>query len=156
MSRYFLDTSALAKHYHKERGTNHVEALLAAPRNELFLSHLSIVELQSVAARRVRIHEITSDDFAALRSRFFADLTDRTFRVIRLTSSHFEQAEKLLVEFGLTQNLRTLDALQLAVALDLKNNADLDYFVCADDPLSQAASSMGLPVINPEHVEHAE
>jgi hypothetical protein len=34
---------------------------------------------------------------------------------------HFKDAERLIRQYGLAQRIRTLDALQLAVALDLRN-----------------------------------
>lgn len=45
-----------------------------------------------------------------------------------------------------------LDALQLAVALDLSRQNLLDHFVVADHALAEIASLDGLPVINPEMV----
>jgi len=45
--------------------------------------------------------------------------------------------------------LRTLDALQLAVALDLKAQGLLDFFVCADEILCQVAEKEGITVVNP-------
>jgi hypothetical protein len=46
--------------------------------------------------------------------------------------------------------IRTLDALQLATALDLRERAVLDHFMCADVNLCQIATAEGLSVINPE------
>ena len=46
--------------------------------------------------------------------------------------------------------LRTLDALQLAVAGDLKSQELLDQFVVADQALAIVATAEGLDVLNPE------
>jgi hypothetical protein len=46
--------------------------------------------------------------------------------------------------------LRTLDALQLAVALDLSRQNSLNHFVVADHTLAEIADLEGLKVINPE------
>ena len=51
---------------------------------------------------------------------------------------------------GPSQSLRTLDALQLAVALDLNDPAWPVTFVCADVALGTIAAAEGLTVINPE------
>jgi hypothetical protein len=48
--------------------------------------------------------------------------------------------------------LRTLDALQLAVALDLAAQDLVEHFVVADQPLADVASLEGLKIINPESV----
>ena len=46
--------------------------------------------------------------------------------------------------------LRALDALQLAVALELRNQKLVDHFVAADAILCEVALLEGVPVINPE------
>jgi len=50
----FLDTSALAKRYHKEHGSEYVDRMLEQPASRLLISHLSIVELESVLAIKTR------------------------------------------------------------------------------------------------------
>jgi hypothetical protein len=47
--------------------------------------------------------------------------------------------------------LRTLDALQLAVALDLHQKGAIDRLVCADRDLLVVASAEGLHVLDPEN-----
>jgi hypothetical protein len=44
-----------------------------------------------------------------------------------------------------------LDALQLAVALDVKDRVGLEAFVAADTALCEVAALVGLNVLNPEH-----
>lgn len=44
---YFLDTSALAKSYHREVGTDRVEQLLDQPGSTIFISRLTTIEIQS-------------------------------------------------------------------------------------------------------------
>ncbi len=46
----------------------------------------------------------------------------------------------------MSRPLRTLDALQLAVALHFHRTANLDGFVCADRRLSEVARLEGLTV----------
>jgi PIN domain nuclease of toxin-antitoxin system len=43
---YFLDTSALAKLYHKEPGSDYVEQILDQPDSKGFISRLSLVEFE--------------------------------------------------------------------------------------------------------------
>jgi hypothetical protein len=45
---YFLDTSALAKRYHQESGSEYMNRILEQPGSRSLISHLSIVELESV------------------------------------------------------------------------------------------------------------
>ena len=46
--------------------------------------------------------------------------------------------------------MRTLDATQLAVALDLRGKSELDVFVVADKLLCEVAALEGLVVETPE------
>ena len=60
-----------------------------------------------------------------------------TFRTLPSIEKHFRI------------RLRTLDALQLAVALALSHQGMIDHFVCADYRLCEMAIVEGLSVINP-------
>src|SRR5262249_35031987 len=120
MSDHFLDTSGLVKHYHPEVGTPKVDLLWATPGARLLISRLGVVETASVFAGRVRSGAIAAADFGLLRRRFFADLHHRRPTVVRLLARHFQEADRLLQHHSLSHNLSTLDALQLAVALDLR------------------------------------
>jgi len=151
MSADFLDTSALAKHYHAEVGSAQVDRLWDDPGRGLFISRLSALEIVSVFAGKVRAGAIAVADFQALRRRFSADLT-KTKRLVgtRLLVAHYQEAERLLREHGLTRRLRTLDALQLAVALDLHRKTAIDRMVSADKDLLAAAALEGLGTFDPE------
>jgi len=54
LPRYFLDTSALAKPYHKELGSDSVDRLYFHRASRLRISPLSIVEFKSVLAIKTR------------------------------------------------------------------------------------------------------
>ena len=56
MAHYFLDSSALGKHCHAEIGTARVDALLQEPGAQHFISRLTVVEVYSVFAGKVRTH----------------------------------------------------------------------------------------------------
>lgn len=150
MARHHFDTSAISKHYHAETGTAAVDALLAVPAATQSTSKLSVVEFHSVFAKKVRTGQLTRTKFEQLTRRFRGDVRAERLRVVRLLVSHFRSAELLIRRHGLTQNLRTLDALQLAVALDLNEPGDPITFVCADQALCGIATAEGLTVVNPE------
>ena len=152
MPDHFFDTSALAKHYHPEAGTATVDQLLGAAGAGSHVSRLATVEVHSVFARKVRTGAITPADFHLLARRFRADVDAKRFAVVRVLVSHFQAAEELVRRISLTQNLRTLDALQRAVALSLTLNEPGRpvTFVCADQALCGIAASEGLTVVNPE------
>jgi hypothetical protein len=69
---------------------------------------------------------------------------------MRVLNAHYQLAADLITTHGTIRQLRTLDALQLAVALKAHRTQPLDRFVCADQRLCDAAALEGLSVINPE------
>jgi len=151
MPVYFLDTSALVKHYHPEPGTARVDAIWADTTAELWITRLGSVELLSALAAKVRAGGLTPIQFQPVRRRFLADVIRRRRpRMIRLIRSHYAEAESLLGTYGLAHRLRANDSLQLAAALHLKRKAALDLFVCSDKDLLAAATNAGLVCIDPE------
>ncbi|MBI1918923.1 MAG: hypothetical protein HYS12_29895 [Planctomycetes bacterium] len=74
----------------------------------------------------------------------------RRFQVVRVTVPHFRDAERLIRRLAPAHNLRTLDAIQLAVALDLHGQGLVSQFVSADHSLCSLAGGEGLGVVNPE------
>lgn len=78
------------------------------------------------------------------------DMAADEFEVFDLSDEHFSWAERLIGCHGFTHRLRTLKALQLAVALDLGEQGYLDHFVVSDKALAAVAIAEGLAVIDPE------
>ncbi|MGH7964510.1 MAG: type II toxin-antitoxin system VapC family toxin [Candidatus Binatia bacterium] len=150
MPRYMVDTSALVKYDHPEIGSPRVITIVDNPDNIFFISRVGLVEIHSALARKVRMGELQGPAFQQSLRRFYADLRGRKFRLLRSSPLHERQAIRLLVQQGLTLSLRTLDAFQLAIALWLRDQQQLDHFLCADTDLCNAAQQEGLSVINPE------
>jgi predicted nucleic acid-binding protein len=150
MPRYFLDSSALAKAYHAETGTAKVIALLTEPLNELVISSLTVVEIQSVFSRKVRDGTIADQDYLLLRRRFAADIKGGLLSVANLTRPHQRKAEKLLENHAKVRRLRALDALQLVAMIEFNKQFAIDQFVCADKHLVIVARLEGVTVLNPD------
>jgi predicted nucleic acid-binding protein len=62
--------------------------------------------------------------------------------------ARYQEATQL-IERHVRIGLRTLDAIQLAVALALSHQGVIDQFVCADQRLCDTAIEEGLSVTNP-------
>ncbi len=150
MARYFFDSSALAKLYQDETGSAKVEALFREPNRSIIISRLTVVEISSIFARRVRMGDLTAADATTLRNHFLNDVATGEFIVVAVGDSHFSEAERLLTQYGATLSLRTLDALQLAVALDVNRRRSLNSMVAADSNLNEVVAAEGLLVTNPE------
>jgi uncharacterized protein with PIN domain len=54
LSSSFLDTSALAKLYHEEPGSDYIERIFKRPGSKNIVSRLSLVQMESVFAIKVR------------------------------------------------------------------------------------------------------
>ena len=150
MFRYFFDTSAITKFYHHEAGSPRVAHIILNLASEVRISSLAILELQSAFAMKVRtgaLDEIGADE---AMGKVFQDVSSSRIVPSRMTQSHLDLAQLLVAKHGYKKRLRSLDAIQLAVALDLRALGKLDVFVAADKALVEVADLEGLTVENPE------
>lgn len=141
----------MAKHYHLEIGSAEVDRHWADTIRDLFVSRIGVVEAISVFAGKVRNGELAPSGFAVLRKRFLSDMGSGRPKLVRLVVAHFKEADRLISQHGLTRRIRTLDALQLAVALDLQHRGLIDQLVSSDKHLLLVAAAEGIPVFDPEN-----
>lgn len=150
MPHYFLDTSALAKLYRKEIGSDLVDRVVAEPDSRRFISRFTILEMESVLALKFRTGEIDEQSMLIARRRLEADLGSRRLLVATVSDDHLRGARQLLIDHGRTEALRGPDALQLSVALGLKRAGLVSVFVAADQKLCRVAIIEGFTTLNPE------
>jgi uncharacterized protein len=150
MPDYFYDTSALVKRYHTELGTDNVDLIFADPTATHTVSQLAAVELLSAFAIKVRMGAVPASSILAASAKFQSDLAGRIIRVLRMRDEHYRIAEELLMRHSVQPGLRTLDALHVAVALDLHQQRQMTHLVAADLNVCAVALAEGLSVINPE------
>ena len=149
MARYYFDSSALAKLYQSEIGSERVQTIFRESNRRIIISRLTVAEMHSVFARRVRMGDLTAADAGALRTRLLNDIATTALTVLAVTDRHYAETERLLMQYGNTKRLRTLDAMQLAVALDVHRVVALDSIVAADNALCEVAAEEGLATENP-------
>ena len=150
MAGYFLDTSALAKLYHEELGSDYVERILNQPGSKGIVSRLSLVEMESVFAIKVRTGALDENGRSLALRRLRADIArDRLIVGPPIEAKHYRFAAKLLRLHGVTRGLRTLDALQLAVALDMLEASWISVMLSADKRLCEVAEACGCPAVDP-------
>jgi hypothetical protein len=106
--------------------------------------------MESVFALKARAGEIDQKAVLIARWRLEADLGHRRLLVAAVNDEHFRGARQLLFKHGAVEALRTLDALQLSVALGLKRAELVTVFVAADQKLCRVATLEGFAVTNPE------
>lgn len=101
MTGYFFDTSALAKLYHFERGSDYLSQLIGRPSTSIWVSRLSIVEMESVLSLKVRSRHLDQHGLEIARRRFRADLAQR--RIVTgppIEDKHLNAARQLLADYG--------------------------------------------------------
>jgi predicted nucleic acid-binding protein len=122
--KLFLDTSALLKLYNNEVGSDEMEVLFSSNKIEkIYLSSLTILELESAIRKKMRMNELTEDETNAI-SRFFSEDYSK-FTWVEINEKVLKRALSLLKKYG-TEGLRTLDAIQLSSAIEVKNDVDLN------------------------------
>lgn len=114
----FLDTSALLKLYHWEKDSENLMTFLSTSVEEIILSEIAILEFRSALWRKAREDEIKETIVNEVVSFFQKDFS--LFRWIHLYPSVIEKAANYLMMYG-KAGLRTLDSIQLASAVSLKN-----------------------------------
>lgn len=149
MKVYFLDTSALVKRYHRERGSEEIDALFAEQDRQIIISDLSIIELGSALAKKVREGEVTVEKYRRAIGFFCQDIVTGILQIETLEEVDKAMAAALVETHGLRTNLRTLDSLQLAV-IKRVSEAQLDQVLCADRSFCSLMQKEALIVQNPE------
>jgi predicted nucleic acid-binding protein len=125
-----MDTSALVKLVVAESETDALRSWIAGVNSELVAADLVRTELWRVVRRAV-------PDRALLAAQVLDSLT-----LVEVRASLFSQAGRLD-----PPELRSLDAIHLAAALDLGD--DLEAMVTYDARLAQAAAVNGVTVVAP-------
>ena len=80
MAIHFWDTSSLAKYYHREAGSEFVETLLDNSSEKHCISELTLVEMLSVTAAKVRGDELHESDFDMLRDQIYSQRVSLTMK----------------------------------------------------------------------------
>lgn len=133
----FLDSSALAKRYIRETGSEEVEKL-CREAEDIAVSVVCFAEIISALCRLRRERGLREDHYEDIKKRLLAELEDLT--LCEVAPQVIKRAVALLEAYS----LRTLDALQLASAVEMK----AETFVSADARQIKAARQEGLDVVS--------
>ena len=135
--KVFLDTSAFAKRYVGENGSDKV-AVLCQRADSLIVSVMCLPELISALSRLVRERKLAKAAYRKLKSDAIADLQD--VDICQVTSDILVSAISLLE----SHPLRAMDSLHVACAIAVGP----DIFVSADRQQLSAARKAGLRIVN--------
>lgn len=131
--RSFFDSSAFAKRYVQEKGSEEADAACQAAA-ALGLGVLCIPEIVSALNRRFREKALSHEQYSAAKHRLLEDVRDA--EIVNLTPEVIARATLLLE----TNELRASDALHVACALAW----GADLFVSSDQRQLRAATKSGL------------
>ena len=131
--KLFLDSSAFAKRFVEESGSQEVE-ILCSQAAELCLSVICVPEIISALNRRLREKSLTRREYLQAKQRLSEEVRDTI--IINLTPDVIHSSIKILE----TTPVRTMDALHVACA----SAWAADLFVSADHRQLAAAKTVGL------------
>lgn len=177
MAVYYLDTSAILKRYRTEKGTDVVDALFESmkpavadpaggvrglmealresmsPRQRLYTSHFSCLEVESVAARTISGNSLIDLPYQTLLASFASDLRD----YLSLEKVDGEMVN-YAIEMTRRTRLRPADSVHLASALALRarNESEELVVVASDKELLAAAQGAGIKTLDPEGADAME
>jgi predicted nucleic acid-binding protein len=129
----FFDSSSFAKRYIEEKGSLLVDDI-CQDASELSISVICIPEIISALNRRVRERSLSQKDYHIIKRALSDDVRD--ILIINLTEEVISISTKLLE----THNLRAMDALHIACALEW----GAVLFVSSDNKQILAAGHAGL------------
>lgn len=129
----FFDSSAFAKRYIEEKGSQLVDDI-CQDASDLSISVICIPEVISALNRRVRERSLSQKDYHAVKRALSDDVRDML--IINLTDEVLSTSARLLEKY----DLRAMDALHISCALEW----GADLFVSSDKKQTHAAGRAGL------------
>ena len=126
--RIFMDTSAYAKRFIYEPGSDEIDNILFHA-SELGISLICVPELLSAMNRKLREKIISRSQYSEIKSSFTEEIND--IDIIQLTDEVIKKAVMLLEK----NVLRTLDAIHIACAYEW----EADMFLTSDKRQIKAA-----------------
>ncbi len=134
----YVDTSVLGAYYCPEDLSAAAERAITV-LDALMISPLTEVEFVSLVMRKRRARDFTLRKANKILETFWAHVADGYYKKIKIESEHFHAARDLIAKNK--HNLRTLDALHLALA-----HANALTLLTADRSLAAAAKAAGVAV----------
>ena len=140
MAAAYIDTSALAKWYLPEAGSD-AFANWMQQQKDTCISSLTMTEFRCLLAGRQRMQLLTGVQVQEVYAKFQQDCQDGHLLRYPVTDQHIINAE-LMIESLPSVALRTLDALHLSVAHDISATT----LATADKIMAQAAQLIEIKV----------
>ena len=131
--KIFLDTSTLIKLYFREEGTSKLDKIFTDNVvTEIFISEITKTEFFSAIYKKLRTKDLLQKNANDILDAFISD--ELKYNFILIDREIIGSSQRLIEKYGL-KGLRSLDAIQLASALSVRNLADISI---SDDKLLNA------------------
>jgi predicted nucleic acid-binding protein len=144
MRYFYLDTSALAKRYSPEAGSENVDSIIAGKDSVIVIGNIAVTEMYSAPSKKLRTGEISPQDMLSAVYRFEKDMSENAYHFLEIDNDIITASKQLILAHP---GLRAYDALHLALALEL---SELDpTVVTSDEMLLETAAAEGLKVVDP-------
>ncbi len=137
----YLDTSALAKWYLNEAGSDLFVGWIQQ-QDDVHISSLTATEMRCLLARRKRMGDISSELEHQIFAAFMDDIECGHLSRHALSDQHAMAAIELINQLS-QHALRTLDAMHLAIARSIGAQA----IATSDHVMASAAESLQLKII---------
>ncbi len=137
----YLDTSALAKWYLNEVGSD-VFVEWIKQQDDVHISSLTVTEMRCLLARRKRMGEISAELEQQIFATFTEDVEHGFLSRQPLLDQHAQAAIGLMEQLP-QHPLRTLDAMHLAIARSI----GVQIIATSDHVMASAATSLEMEVI---------
>jgi len=138
--RAYLDTSALAKWYLNEQGSDVFVDFLQG-LDVAVISSLTVTEMRSLFSRRRRMGDVSVELENQLFAAFLEDIDRGWLQRYPLDDARYSEATNLIARYP-EHSLRSLDALHLTVAAQ----AGIPILATADAVMAAAGLSMGFQI----------
>ena len=140
--KIFIDTSALINLYFNEEDTPRLDKFFSENIiTEISISELTKIEFYSAIYKKLRAKDLQPQNANDILSAFVAD--EAKYKVVLIDSEIVRDSQKLIEKYGVN-GLRSLDAIQLASACNLR--ANLDYALSGDKLLNQFLLDEGIKI----------
>jgi uncharacterized protein len=135
----YADTSLLLPVYVPEANSELANSAVQG-ETELLISDLTVAEFLVGLARKVKLGSLPSERADEVRAAFEQHMSEGFLQRVAVVGAHSEAAGQLALQSPVM--LRTLDAIHLAVAVELKATV-----ATLDGRLSDAARAFGVDVL---------
>lgn len=145
--QYFWDTSALAKRYAQEEGSDIVVSIMDDSDTISWISSVSLVEIHKTLVDKLRGHEITDLEYGEALVLLDYDTEGRAFYLVGLRNQGLAKAIGVTKKYG----LHCADSMILGTALTVQGGArDRVLFVTCDEQQRKAAVGEGYFAYDPQ------